>query len=87
MAEGDAEPLAKKKRGPNKKIPEELKELHAVQLRLLVDQILRDKAARFKIQEKFLPVAGTESSRNRNFDQNFDFVLVISGVFKVINVK
>jgi hypothetical protein len=29
---------------------------------------------------------GTESSRNRNFDRNFDFVPVISGVFKVINV-
>jgi hypothetical protein len=43
--------------------------------------------ARFKIPEKFLPVAGTEYSRNRNFDQNFDFVPVISGVFKVINVK
>jgi hypothetical protein len=43
--------------------------------------------ARFKIPEKFLPVAGTESSRNRNFDRNFDFVPVISLVFKVINVK
>ena len=42
---------------------------------------------RFKIPEKFLPVAGTEYSRNRNFDRNFDFVPVISGVFKVINVK
>jgi hypothetical protein len=37
--------------------------------------------ARFKIPEKFLPVAGTEYSRNRNFDRNFDFVPVISGVF------
>jgi hypothetical protein len=26
---------------------------------------------RFKIPEKFLPVAGTEYSRNRNFDRNF----------------
>jgi hypothetical protein len=42
---------------------------------------------RFKIPEKFLLVAGTESSRNRNADQNFDLVPVISGVFKVINVK
>ena len=42
---------------------------------------------RFEIPEKFLPVAGTEYSRNRNFDRNFDFVPVISGVFKVINVK
>jgi hypothetical protein len=42
---------------------------------------------RFKIPEKFLPVAGTEYSRNRNFDLNFDFVPVISGVFKVMNVK
>jgi hypothetical protein len=37
--------------------------------------------ARFKIPEKFLPVAGTESSRNRNADRNFDFVPVISVVF------
>jgi hypothetical protein len=44
-------------------------------------------ASRFKIPEKFLPVAGTESSQNRNFDRNFDFVPVISEVFKVINVK
>ena len=36
---------------------------------------------RFEIPEKFLPVAGTEYSRNRNFDRNFDFVPVISGVF------
>jgi hypothetical protein len=43
--------------------------------------------ARFKIPDKFLPVAGTEYSRNRNFDRNFDFVPVISGVSKVINVK
>jgi hypothetical protein len=43
--------------------------------------------ARFKIPEKFLPVAGTEYSRNRNFDRNFDFVPVFSGVLKVINVK
>jgi hypothetical protein len=43
--------------------------------------------ARFKIPAKFRPVAGTEYSRNRNFDRNFDFVPVISGVFKVINVK
>jgi hypothetical protein len=42
---------------------------------------------RFKILAKFRPVAGTEYSRNRNFDQNFDLVPVISGVFKVINVK
>jgi hypothetical protein len=42
-------------------------------------QYLREP--RFKIPEKFLPVAGTESSRNRNFDRNFDFVPVISGVF------
>jgi hypothetical protein len=37
--------------------------------------------ARFKIPEKFLPVPGTEYSRNQNFDRNFDFVPVISGVF------
>jgi hypothetical protein len=43
--------------------------------------------ARFKIPEKFLPVAGTEYSRNQNFDRNFDFVPVFSGVLKVINVK
>jgi hypothetical protein len=43
--------------------------------------------ARFKIPEKYLPVAGTEYSPNRNFDRNFDFVPVISVVFKVINVK
>jgi hypothetical protein len=43
--------------------------------------------ARFKIPDKFLAVAGTEYSRNRNFDRNFDFVPVISGVSKVINVK
>jgi hypothetical protein len=43
--------------------------------------------SRFKISEKFLPVAGTESSRNRNFDRIFNFVPVISGVFNVINVK
>jgi hypothetical protein len=43
--------------------------------------------ARFKIPEKFLPVAGMEYSQNRNFDRNFDFVPVIYGVFKVINVK
>jgi hypothetical protein len=36
---------------------------------------------RFKIPEKFLPVAGTEYSRNRNFDRNFGFVPVISRVF------
>ncbi len=36
---------------------------------------------RFKIPEKFLLVAGTESSRNRNANQNFDFVPVISIVF------
>ena len=36
---------------------------------------------RFEIPEKFLPVAGPEYSRNRNFDRNFDFVPVISGVF------
>jgi hypothetical protein len=47
----------------------------------------RSVKPRFKIPEKFLPVAGTESSQNRNFDRNFDFVPVISGVFKVINVK
>jgi hypothetical protein len=37
--------------------------------------------ARFKIPEKFLPVTGTESSRNRNINRNFDLVPVISGVF------
>ena len=37
--------------------------------------------ARFNIPEKFLPVAGTESSRNRNVDQNFNFIPVISRVF------
>ena len=46
MAEGDAEPPTKKKRGPNRKIPEHLKELRAVRLRLLGEQVLRDKAAK-----------------------------------------
>jgi hypothetical protein len=36
---------------------------------------------RFEIPEKFLPVAGTESSQNWNANRNFDLVPVISGVF------
>jgi hypothetical protein len=40
-----------------------------------------EQSTRFKITEKFLPVAGTESSRNRDANQNFDLVPVISGVF------
>jgi hypothetical protein len=42
---------------------------------------LLGELARFEIPEKFLPVVGPEYSRNRNFDRNFDFVPVISGVF------
>jgi hypothetical protein len=37
--------------------------------------------ARFEIPEKFFPVVGQESILNLNFDRNFEFVLVISGVF------
>jgi hypothetical protein len=43
--------------------------------------LLLTQHPRFKIPEKFLPVAGMEYSRNGNFDRNFDFVPVISGVF------
>jgi hypothetical protein len=39
------------------------------------------RQTRFKILEKFLPVAGTESSRNRNANRSFNLVPVISGVF------
>jgi hypothetical protein len=45
---------------------------------MLVRAIPMEVLARFKIPEKFLPVAGTESSRNRNANQNFDFVPVMT---------
>jgi hypothetical protein len=44
-------------------------------------EVARDDGWRFEIPEKFHPVAGPEYSRNRNFERNFDFVPVISGVF------
>jgi hypothetical protein len=49
MSGGDSEPPSKKKRGPNKKIPDDIKETRATWLRILAEKVIQDKAAKGKL--------------------------------------
>ena len=53
MSGGDSEPPSKKKRGPNKKIPDDIKEIRATRLRLLAEKVIRDKAAKGKLPKGY----------------------------------
>ena len=53
MSGGDSEPPSKKKRGPNKKIPDDIKETRATRLRILAEKVIQDKAAKGKLPKGY----------------------------------
>ena len=53
MSGGDSEPPSKKKRGPNKKIPDDIKETRATWLRILAEKVTQDKAAKGKLPKGY----------------------------------
>ena len=53
MSGGDSEPPSKKRRGPNKKIPDDIKETRATRLRILAEKVIQDKAAKGKLPKGY----------------------------------